>query len=43
MLKVKPRARAKLVKSKRLLFKETVKAGKAKATLYKRLQLIRRR
>ncbi len=43
VLKVKPKARAKLVKSKRLLFKETVKAGEAKATVYKRLKLIRRR
>ncbi len=43
VLKVKPKARAKLAKSKRLLFKETVKAGSAKATVYKRLKLIRRR
>jgi len=43
VLKVKPKARAKLLKSKRLLFKETVKAGQAKATVYKRLKLIRRR
>jgi hypothetical protein len=43
VLKVKPKAKAKLAKSKRLLFKETVKAGKAKATVYKRLKLIKRR
>ena len=42
VLKVKPRARAKLVQRKRLLFKQTVKAGPAKATVYKRLKLIRR-
>jgi hypothetical protein len=43
VLKVKPKAKAKLATSKRLLFKETVKAGQAKATVYKRLKLIRRR
>ncbi len=43
VLKVKPKARVKLLKSKRLLFKETVKAGSAKATVYKRLKLIRKR
>lgn len=42
VLKVKPQARAKLAQRKRLLFKQTVKAGKAKATVYKRLKLIRR-
>jgi hypothetical protein len=42
VLKVKPKARAKLANNKRLLFKETVKAGQAKATVYKRLKLIRR-
>ena len=42
VLKVKPKARAKLVKRNRLLFKETVRAGGAKATLFKRLKLIRR-
>ena len=42
VLKVKPKARAKLVQRKRLLFKQTVKAGSAKATVYKRLKLIRR-
>jgi hypothetical protein len=43
VLKVKPKARKKLAKRKRLLFKQTVRAGKAKATVYKRLKLIRRR
>ncbi len=42
VLKVKPKARAKLVKRKKLLFKQTVKAGDAKATVYPRLKLIRR-
>lgn len=41
VLKVKPKARAKLAQRSRLLFKQTVKAGKAKATVYKRLKLIR--
>jgi hypothetical protein len=41
-LKVKPQARQKLAKSSRLLFRETVRAGDAKATIYKRLKLIRR-
>lgn len=43
VLKVKPKAKRKLAKRGRLLFKETVRAGKAKATVYKRLKLIRRR
>jgi hypothetical protein len=42
VLKVKPKAKAKLAQRNRLLFKQTVKAGKAKATVYKRLKLIRR-
>lgn len=42
VLKVKPKARAKLVQRKKLLFKQTLKAGGAKATVYKRLKLIRR-
>jgi hypothetical protein len=42
VLKVKPKALKKIAKRKRLLFKETVRAGKAKATVYKRLKLIRR-
>lgn len=40
-LKLKPRARGKVAARNRLLFKQTVKAGKAKATVYKRLKLIR--
>jgi hypothetical protein len=43
VLRVKPKARSKLARSNRLLFRETVRAGTAKATLYKRLKLIRRR
>jgi hypothetical protein len=43
VLKVKPKALKTVSKRKRLLFKETVRAGKAKATLYKSLKLIRRR
>jgi hypothetical protein len=42
VLRVKPRGLKKVSQSKRLLFKETVRAGKAKATVYKRLKLIRR-
>ncbi|HEX3324184.1 MAG TPA: hypothetical protein VHR65_03465 [Solirubrobacterales bacterium] len=42
LLKVRQRARAKLARSNRLLFRETVHAGSAKATVYKRLKLIRR-
>ncbi len=42
VLQLKPKARAKVIARKRLLFKETVKAGKAKATVYKRLKLIKR-
>jgi hypothetical protein len=42
VLKVKPKAKAKVAKSKHLLFKETVKAGSAKATVYKQLKLIKR-
>lgn len=42
VLKVRPKAKAKVAKSKRLLFKERVRAGTAKATVYKRLKLIRR-
>jgi hypothetical protein len=42
VLKVKPKARLKVRKSKRLLFRQQVRAGGAKATLYKRLKLIRR-
>jgi hypothetical protein len=42
VLKVKPKARKKVQKAKKLLFKETVKAGKAKATVYKRLKLVKK-
>jgi hypothetical protein len=42
VLKVKPKARKKLATRKRLLFKQTVRAGSAKATVYKPLKLIRR-
>jgi hypothetical protein len=41
VLKVKPKQRSVVAKRKNLLFKETVKAAKAKATVYKRLKLIR--
>jgi hypothetical protein len=40
VLKVKPKARGRLATKKRLLFKETVKAGSAKATVYKQLKLV---
>ncbi|HEX6601435.1 MAG TPA: hypothetical protein VF030_02215 [Solirubrobacterales bacterium] len=42
VLKVKPRAKGKVVNRKRLLFKVRVRAGKAQATAFKRLKLIRR-
>jgi hypothetical protein len=42
VIKVKPKARPRLVSRKRLLFKETVRAGGATATVYKSLRLIRR-
>jgi hypothetical protein len=42
VLRVKPKALRKVSQSKRLLFKETVRAGKAKAIVYKRLKLVRR-
>jgi hypothetical protein len=41
VLRVKPKGLKKVSQSKRLLFKETVRAGTAKATLFKRLKLIR--
>ncbi|HVO55143.1 MAG TPA: hypothetical protein VMT37_12100 [Solirubrobacterales bacterium] len=43
VLRVKPRAKSALAGKRKLLFKETVKAGTAKATVYKRLKLIRHR
>ncbi len=42
VLKVRPRALKKVAAKKKLLFKETVRAGKAHATIYKRLKLVRR-
>jgi hypothetical protein len=42
VLKVKPKARGKVAPRKKLLFKETVKAGPATATLYKHLKLIKK-
>jgi len=42
VLKLKPKARGRVVSRKRLLFKETVEAGPAKATLYKHLELIKK-
>jgi hypothetical protein len=41
-LTVKPAARKKVKVKKKLLFKETVKAGKAHATVYKTLKLVRK-
>jgi hypothetical protein len=42
VLTVKPAARKKLKAKKKLLFKETAKVGKAKATVYKTLKLVRK-
>ena len=42
VLKVKPAARKKLKAKKKLLFKESAKVGKRKATVYKTLKLVRR-
>lgn len=42
VLKVKPKALAQVKMRKKLLFKETVRAGRAHATVYKRLKLIHR-
>jgi hypothetical protein len=42
-LKVKPAALKKVKAKKKLLFKETVKAGKSKVTVYKSLKLVRRK
>lgn len=41
-LRVKPKAKAKVAKRKRLLVRERVRAGGAKATVYKSRKLIRR-
>jgi hypothetical protein len=43
VLKVKPKFKTQVAAKKKLLFKETVKAGKAKATVYKRLKVMRHR
>jgi hypothetical protein len=42
VLRIKPKARAKVAKRKRLLVRERVRAGGAKATVYKSRKLIRR-
>lgn len=42
VLKVKPKLQGKVMKKRQLLFKGSVKAGSAKATVYKRLKLIKR-
>lgn len=42
VLKVKPKLKSKVAKRRSLLFKETVKAATAKATVYRTLKLIRR-
>lgn len=41
-LRVKPKARGRVTKRKRLLFREKVHAGKAQATVYRQRKLIRR-
>jgi hypothetical protein len=41
-LKVKPAARKKVKAKKKLLFKETARVGKARATVYKQLKLVRK-
>jgi hypothetical protein len=41
-LRVKPAARAKVKSKSKLLFKETVKVGQSKATVYKTLKLVRK-
>jgi hypothetical protein len=42
VLTVKPAARSKVKTKKKLLFKETVKAGKSKATVWKAIKLVRK-
>jgi hypothetical protein len=42
LLRVKPKARQKLAKRKRLLVREKVRAGSARATVYRQRKLIRR-
>ena len=41
-LKVKPASLAKVKTKKKLLFKETVRAGKARATVWKSIKLVRK-
>jgi hypothetical protein len=43
VLEVKPKAKARVAKKSRLLFKQGVQAGSAKTTVFKRLKLIERR
>lgn len=43
VLRVKPRAKRQVAKRKRLLVRENVRAGKARATIFKSRKLIRRR
>lgn len=43
VLRVKPRLKGVVAKKNRMLFKQTVKAGAARATVYKNLKLIKRR
>jgi hypothetical protein len=42
VLRVKPKLLPKVAAKKKLLFKQTVKAGKAKATVYKSIPLVRK-
>jgi len=42
VLKVKPKALPKVKARKKLLFKQTVRAGKARAVVFKRLKLVKR-
>jgi len=42
VLRVRPKARARIAKRRTLLVREKVRAGKARATVYKRRKLIRR-
>jgi hypothetical protein len=43
VLRVRPKLKGVVAKKNRMLFKQTVKAGPAKATVYKSLKLIKRR
>ncbi len=42
VLRVKPKARARVAKRKRLLFRQKVRAGRVTATVYKQRRLVRR-